>query len=342
MPNERPLEDQYEDLLGLWSDLESALSVLLARPLQVRDFAAKVRQLDRWLQDLVQHDTDAALYLMFQLASGSTVGYSAAHALVCGTLCSILAKPLQLAPQESRSLVHAALTMNIGMTALQDQLALQHERPTREQQEAIHKHPQDGRMLLQKLGIADTLWLDVVDQHHTPGNEAQPLAARTPADRLVGILSTVDRYAAMISPRQSRAGRSSVESAKAILKRSNPQASSAEDADEVGRALIHTVGLHPPGTLVQLDNGETAIVLRRGDQAQTQHPVVASLIDRQGHHYPRPLPHHTDRGTPRIQAALTAPALSRQIDHRTLVRLGSYTAQRSPELRSLASAQGAR
>eukprot|EP01034_Spumella_vulgaris_P014039 gene14039-17930_t len=32
-------EGEYEDLLGLWSDLESALSVLLSRPLQVQDFA---------------------------------------------------------------------------------------------------------------------------------------------------------------------------------------------------------------------------------------------------------------------------------------------------------------
>ena len=38
-------EGEYEDLLSLWSDLESALSMLLSRPLQVQDFAAKVRAL---------------------------------------------------------------------------------------------------------------------------------------------------------------------------------------------------------------------------------------------------------------------------------------------------------
>ena len=39
-------EGEYEDLLSLWSDLESALSVLLSRPLQVQDFPGKVRQFD--------------------------------------------------------------------------------------------------------------------------------------------------------------------------------------------------------------------------------------------------------------------------------------------------------
>ena len=31
-------DDSYEDLLGLWSDLEAALSVLLSAPLQVQGF----------------------------------------------------------------------------------------------------------------------------------------------------------------------------------------------------------------------------------------------------------------------------------------------------------------
>jgi hypothetical protein len=35
-------------------------------------------------------------------------------------------------------------------------------------------------------------------------------------------------------------------------------------ADEVKQALIDVVGLYPPGTYVQLDNGEVAVVLRRG------------------------------------------------------------------------------
>ena len=111
---------EYEDLLGLWADLESALSVLLANPNQVRGFSAKVRQLDAWLQELVAHDFDAALYLMFQLAATSTAGYSASHALVCATLCHLMALELALPGHERNALVRAALTMNISMTALQD------------------------------------------------------------------------------------------------------------------------------------------------------------------------------------------------------------------------------
>ncbi len=117
--------DTYEDLQGLWSDLEAALALVLTHPGQVSDVPQKVLQLDAWLQELMAHDSDAGLYLMYQLAAASTpVGYSASHALVCATLSHLLAQSYRLPTLERNALVHAALTMNIGMTQLQNQLAL--------------------------------------------------------------------------------------------------------------------------------------------------------------------------------------------------------------------------
>ena len=326
-------EGEYEDLLSLWSDLESALSVLLSRPLQVQDFPGKVRQFDAWLQDLVAHDIDAALYLMFQHASKSTVGYSASHALVCGTLCHIMAQELKLPQRERDSLVRAALTMNIGMTALQDELAVQRERPTAEQQEAIKSHPEDSMLLLERLFINDQLWLDVVGQHHASIAERVPLAQQEPIDRLTRVLGTIDRYAAMISPRKSRAGRSATDSVRAIV------GQEVDQRDQVSYTLVRSIGLCPPGTFVKLDNGETAIVLRRSDKAN--HPLVASLLDKTGNHRSQPSLYQTASGKPRIQSALARSAVSLELNHRTMVRLGLYAAQHSAGLRGLVTAPGA-
>ena len=326
-------EGEYEDLLGLWSDLEAALSVLLSRPLQVQDFAAKVRQFDGWLQDLVAHDIDAALYLMFQLASTSTVGYSASHALVCGTLCHIMAQQLALPQRERDSLVRAALTMNIGITALQDELAEQRERPNAAQQEAIRSHPEDSMLLLQRLHISDLLWLDVVGQHHAILPDRVPLADQEPEDRLTRVLGTIDRYAAMISPRKSRAGRSATDSVRALV------GQEVDHRDEVSYTLVRSIGLCPPGTFVKLDNGETAIVLRRSEKAN--HPLVASLLDRAGHHHAQPNLYQTATGKPHIQSALARSAVSLELNHRTMVRLGLYAAQHSAGLRGLVTAPGA-
>ena len=137
----------YEDLLGQWSDLESGLGIILASPNSVQQFSHRVLQYDRWMQGLLQRDPDVGLYLLFQLASNSPVGYSASHALVCGVLCHLLAGELKLPLKERNSLVHAALTMNIAMTALQDELANQAEKPTQAQQDAIRAHAIKGAML---------------------------------------------------------------------------------------------------------------------------------------------------------------------------------------------------
>ena len=311
-------DGEYEDLLSLWSDLESALSIVLGAPLRVQDFPTKIRQLDRWLQDLVAHDIDAALYLMFQLASTSTVGYSASHALVCGTLCHIMAQELNLPQRERDSLVRAALTMNIGMTALQDLLAEQRDKPTSAQQDAIRHHPQESQALLERLFVTDSLWLDVVGQHHASISERVPLAEQAPQDRLTRILGTIDRYAAMISPRKSRAGRSATDSVRALVGKE------VDQRDEVSYALVRSVGLCPPGTFVRLDNGDTAIVLRRGEKANQ--PLVASLLDRAGVHRAQPGIYQTAAGKPRIQSALARAAVTLELNHRTMVRLGVYAA----------------
>jgi hypothetical protein len=325
-------EGEYEDLLSLWTDLEASLSVLLSRPLQVQDFGAKVHQFDGWLQDLVAHDIDAALYLMFQLASTSTVGYSASHALVCGTLCHIMAQELQLPRRERDSLVRAALTMNIGMTRLQDELAEQRERPSAAQQESINSHPLESQALLERLFITDPLWLDVVGQHHKGVADKVPLADQTPPDRLTRILGTIDRYAAMISPRKSRAGRSATDSVRAIV------GQEVDQRDEVSYTLVRSVGLCPPGTFVKLDNGDTAVVLRRSEKAN--HPLVASLLSSSGSHHAQPSLYQTATGKPRIQSALARSAVGLQLNHRTMVRLGLYAAQHIAGLRGLVTAPG--
>lgn len=318
MPARLVHDDEYEDLLSLWADLEAALSVLLARPRQVRDFPSKVRQFDHWLQDLVAHDIDASLYLMFQLASLSSVGYSASHALVCATLCHIMAPQFQLQGHERNALVRAAFTMNIGMTAMQDELAGQREKPNALQQEVIHQHAQQSQALLEQLHITDDLWLEVVGQHHALVTDPTPLADLTPQDRLTRILGTIDRYAAMISPRKSRPGRSATDSVRALVGQEVAQ------GDEVGYMLVRTVGLCPPGTFVRLDNGDTGVVLRRSEKPNL--PLVASLLDPSGAQLREPRLHPTAQGKPRVQAALARTAVTVELNHRTMVRLGLYAA----------------
>lgn len=312
-------ENEYEDLLAEWSDLESGLGIILSSPTATQEFVHRALQYDRWMQSLMQRDPDAGLYLLFQLASNSPVGYSASHALVCAVLCHLIAKELALPLKERDSLVRAALTMNVAMTEMQDALANQTEKPSPVQQEMIRIHPLKGAMLLGKMGVQDDDWLEVVGKHHDNSIDAGEFHSVAPAVRLSRILKMVDRYAAMISPRLSRAGRSATESARAVI------ANSSARSDEIGHALMRVVGLCPPGTFVRMDSDELGVVLRRSLRANL--PFVAIVGSAQGHILPEPRLHATSRGTPHIRAALPASTVRAQLNHYQILMLGKQAAE---------------
>ncbi|MEI6732325.1 MAG: HD domain-containing phosphohydrolase [Comamonadaceae bacterium] len=306
-------EDEYQDLLSLWSDLESGLGIILNSPDSIQEFEQRVWQYDRWLRDLLQRDPDLGLYLLFQLASNSPVGYSASHALICAVLCHLIALELGLPDAERNSLVHAAMTMNISMTALQDQLTEQTDRPDPLQQETISAHPANSSATLSRIGVADALWLQTIEMHHDEATDKGELRAVSPVRRLARILRVVDRYAAQISPRKQREGRSATESIRSIIARST------QPPDEVGHALVRAVGLCPPGTYVRLDSGDVAVVVRRSDQPNL--PELAIVINEEGLLITPARLHRTARGSPRIKTALPATAIRQRLNHHRILKL---------------------
>lgn len=312
-------ENEYEDLLGLWSDLESGLGVILSSPESVQEFEQRVWQYDRWMQTLLERDADVGLYLLFQLATHSSVGYSASHSLICGVLCHLVATELKLGISERNTLVHAAMTMNIAMTEMQDQLALQTEKLTALQLDAIRGHAAKGGLALANMQVSDALWVEVVSSHHDENTDKIELRSLAPRKRLVRILRVVDRYAAMISPRKSREGRSATESVRGIM-----SGSSAYN-DEVGHALIRAVGLCPPGTYVRLDDSSLAVVMRRSVRPNLPH--VAVVTSNAGEVLPQPRLHRTINGRPAIQAALSTSLVRLRLNHHLILQLGAYAAQ---------------
>jgi len=208
--------------------------------------------------------------------------------------------------------VRAALTMNVAMTQMQDVLASQAEKPTPVQQEMIRVHPVKSAMMLGNMGVQDENWLEIVGDHHNSHPDSGDIRQATPAERLTRILKMVDRYAAMISPRLSRAGRTATESARAVL---------ADGSDEVGRALMRVVGLCPPGTFVRMDTDELGVVLRRGIKANL--PDVAIVGSADGQLLREPRLHSTAASLPRIRSALAASSVRAQLNHYQILMLGN-------------------
>jgi HD-GYP domain-containing protein (c-di-GMP phosphodiesterase class II) len=187
-------------------------------------------------------------------------------------VCELAARHLGWPADWRPSLRRAALTMNIAMTTLQDQLALQDGPVTPRQREVIDMHAARAATQMQKLGVADELWLDAVEHHHAspPG----PLAELPPMLQLARLIQRADIFAARLSPRKMRQALAATAAAKAAYLDENQQ------ADEAGAAIIKGLGIYPPGSYVRLANQEIGVVLRRGKRANE--PLVASIISKSG------------------------------------------------------------
>lgn len=261
-----------DDVIGAINSLTLRASSLLHDP-QASDFTARVDHIDARLRDILHGDADNLLMVLINLSSSETRKYSVGHALLVAAVCELAARNLDGFDDAVRqSLRRAALTMNIAMTALQDQLVGQDTPPTERQRQQIDSHAARAVEMMRGFGVTDVLWLEAVEHHHAsmPG----PLSALTLPHQVARLLQRSDIFTARLSTRQVRKGLSPDAAARGAYLDENQQ------ADEAGAAIIKALGIYPPGTFVRLANAEVAVVLRRGRRATE--PRVASVISRAG------------------------------------------------------------
>lgn len=257
----------------VWDDLCNALDGALRDARPGSDWIARVRAVRQRALRAAERRLDAAMCLLIWQAGHTAEKYSSHHALLCMLVAGEAARLLGW-HAEAEPLEHAALTMNAAMTRLQDVLAMRDADPSAEDRLEIQSHPERGAQLLLASGVQDALWCDIVRHHHDPDVPAAAAASAPPHRRLARLLRRVDSFTAQISLRASRLPISPVQAARdACL---GPGGA----PDEIGGALLKSMGLYPPGSHVELACGELAIVLARGRQANQ--PLVASLVGGNG------------------------------------------------------------
>lgn len=255
---------------GGWLDLQEVLRGILYQGGLAIKPVHRLTAIENKARTLLNKDADDSLFRLFQALGDSSLGYCATHALLCAAVCELAAEKLGLNLLQRQSLMGAALTMNIGMAREQDSLARQSTVVTDWQRTLIREHPVRTLEILSAIGISDPDQLDIVRWHHAvESDEALPhtLTAR----RIIGM---TDGFVAKMAARKTRSSLSPVSAVKSmVLGVQGP-------AVGVGSAMAQAVGFYPPGSYVQLANGDTAVAVQRGERANT--PWVVSVVDKDG------------------------------------------------------------
>ena len=255
-----------------WTNLQMRGRALLQDP-PPSDFLPRLHKLQAEVLELVEADADLAMLVLVQATTSDAHHYSVTHSVLVAVLCELAARQLPGFTPEWRSALRcAALTMNISMTALQDQLALQEEPPSARQRALIDNHAQRAVVCLGEAGVTDPLWLQAVEHHHA--RLAGPLSGQPPGLQLARLVQRADIFSARLSMRRARPALAASAAVKAAYLDEHQQ------ADDAGKAVIQATGIYPPGSYVKLGSGEVAVVLRRGAHAKT--PKVASIVSKSG------------------------------------------------------------
>lgn len=307
----RPTQRSGAALVYLWDRLVGRTTALLHDP-RARTFNAAVNAIDADLLPLIDDDVDRILLAALFTAGHSTERYCAAHSLQAAISAHLAARVLtDWDAGRLASLRRAALTMNIGMAALQDRLVRQAGPLSAAQQALVDAHEDQGVQRLRALGVKDADWLGAVAQHHRVG--AGDPDGRPLAEQMARLLQRVDRFTAAQSARGYHKTLGAAEAARAIYK------DESDAPDLFGAATIKALGIYPPGTLVKLANGEVALVLRRGERADQ--PLVAALLRDNGMPHMTPKTRTTSDTETTITGALTQADIHLQLSLPALLEL---------------------
>lgn len=271
--------------------LKQIFSAVYAEPRQDRigvsiAFPERLLHLARDLQELCWLDADALLGAIHLDGTGR---YSVVHPLYRAVVCELLSARKGLPEEDRQRIIAAALTCDLSMWKLQDELVRQTTALQTDQRQAIRSHPIDTAELLASLGVMDAEWITAVTQHHEllNGTGYPNGLSNDKVSWWARILKLADMYTAMVGDKAYRKAVLSKTAMREIFLRRG-----SEIDEELAVFIVKELGVYPPGAFVKLQSGELAIVIHRGSNPRA--PTVKVVVGPRGAPFDKPIQRKTD------------------------------------------------
>lgn len=275
------VEATKDSPFDLVAELQIRLDRLLVNQERVGNFPSRVYRMAQTIQSLCLDHADATLATILL---DRDVRYSVRHALHVAIVVEIVGESWGMSEFDRTSMIAAALTMNIAMQELQDQLHSQAQPLTVLQRELIRNHPAQSAERLRQLQVADPTWLTTVEQHHE-ALDGSGYPHGVSGDQIIlpaQFIHLAEIYTAKLVNRTYRKPISPVIALRTVF-----LARGSSVDPKLAELLIKVMGIYPPGTVVRLKSNEIGLVTHRGRQAHF--PVVTAMLDGAGVPHVSPL-----------------------------------------------------
>lgn len=194
------------------------------------------------------------IHLMNEKLSDETAYF---HVLNVVILSMLLGRELKLPPEALRLLGEGALFHDIGKLKVPDSV-LRNDRRNRHEEEFFRLHTTYGREIAREGGILAPAVCDVIELHHeTMDGKGYPRGlSGQQIPLLARIVGIANRYDNLCNPLVADAALTPAEALTQMFRAEG----NAWDKTMV-QVFIRLMGVYPPGSLVQLSNGNVALVV---------------------------------------------------------------------------------
>lgn len=224
------------------------------------------RDLVGGIVDSFAEDSDVVIHLMGEKLADENAYF---HSLNVMILSLLLGRDAGLPAEELRVLGEGALFHDIGKSRVPDAVQRNPQR-NRHEEEFFRLHTVYGTEIAAEMGLLHPEAIRVIGEHHeTIDGKGYPNGLT--ADRLsrvVRIVGLVNRYDNLCNPLQSDQASTPAEALSRLFKREQEQWDK-----QLLQRFVRILGVYPPGSIVQLSNGNTGIVVSV-DRANLLRPSV--------------------------------------------------------------------
>lgn len=249
-----------------------ALKNILSQP------AKSIEQAQTVIHNMVDcalNESEVAVHAINGNRSGDT---DYVHSLNVTVLALMMAKSLEMSEADARTLGMAALFHDIGKAEIPDKILLKKEAFTKSEQSFYEQHSELGARMAKDAGMSDHI-VRIIMQHHEyadgSGYPKHLKAEQTdPLSRLVSLLNCYDN---LCNPKNLLLAKTPYEALAYMF------ANQRHKFDEgLLKRLIKSLGIYPPGSIVQLSTGIHGVVVAVNPNKPLRPFVMLhdSLVDR--------------------------------------------------------------
>lgn len=217
-------------------------------------------------------DPQVAMHVMSERVGGEEAYY---HSLNVTLLALMLARSLKLDAEQTAHLAIGALFHDVGLFEIPDRILRKPDPLTRSEREFRELHCEYGVKLMKDAGLSTEALLIISQHHEAIDGTGYPNKLKAQAIHpLARIVALVNHYDNLCNPARMAESLTPFEALSTIY----AQQRSRFDADLLQR-LIRSLGVYPPGSIVQLSNEALAAVVASNPDKPLRPTVVVYDAD---------------------------------------------------------------